>query len=347
MSHATDCTAGGVSGQLGQACVDLDDGKLWTCKTPSAGGIASVCDSPGDWLATGFTAVGGGISTINAASGTAQTIGGTAPVVVSTNTGTNTTTVALTGQVPATQVSTTTTGGVAATTAQAAIAELDTEKATTTDLATAQAAITALETNKATTTALTTHTTDTTAHSATATNTPSRIVTRDGAGSFAATMITGNLTGNASSASSAATLTGKTTVGTGSDLRLSTGAFATDDCVKVDASGNLVTAGAECGTGAGGGGSQSLQDVVTIGRTVTDANDAASQVCLGGTDTGTEYKWCWYGNAAEGPVQRVYPAGDMKWSLSEAFTLQILASDATPIATFDDTAKTLICRIGL
>ena len=58
LSHATDCTAGGVSGQLGQACVDLDDGKLWTCKTPSAGGAPGVCDSPGDWLATGFTAVG-------------------------------------------------------------------------------------------------------------------------------------------------------------------------------------------------------------------------------------------------------------------------------------------------
>ena len=32
----------------------------------------------------------------------------------------------------------------------------------------------------------------------------------------------------------------------------------------------------------------------------------------------------------------------MKWSLSEAFTLQILASDALPIATFDDETKTLI-----
>ena len=322
LSHATDCTAGGVSGQLGQACVDLDDGKLWTCKTPSAGGVAGVCDSPGDWLATGFTAAGGGISTINAASGTAQTIGGTAPVAVSTDTGTNTTSVALTGQVPATQVSITPTGDVAATTGQASIAELAAEKATTATV--------------------TTHTADTAAHSATSVNTPSRIVTRDGSGNFAATTITGNLTGNATSASSAATLTGKTTVGTGTDLRMSTGSFATDDCVKVDASGNLATAGAECGTGAGGGGSQSFQDVVTIGRTVTDANDAASQVCIGGIDTGTEYKWCWYGNAVEGPVQQVFPAGDMKWRLSEAFTLQILASDATPIATFDEATKTLI-----
>lgn len=48
------------------------------------------------------------------------------------------------------------------------------------------------------------------------------------------------------------TIAGKTLAGTGSNLRFSSGAYATNDCVKVDASGNFVTAGAACGSGSGG-----------------------------------------------------------------------------------------------
>lgn len=47
------------------------------------------------------------------------------------------------------------------------------------------------------------------------------------------------------------TLAGKTVVGTGTDVRLSTGAYTANDCVKVDASGNFTTAGAACGSGGG------------------------------------------------------------------------------------------------
>lgn len=57
-------------------------------------------------------------------------------------------------------------------------------------------------------------------------------------------------------ASALTTLASKTPVGTGSDIRSSSGSYATDDCVKVDANGNLVTAGAPCGSGS------SLGDVV-------------------------------------------------------------------------------------
>src|SRR5262245_16467113 len=89
LTPPTRCTAGGVSGTAGQQCTDLDDGKLWTCKTPTAGGTPNVCDSPGDWLATGFSVTGGGITTINGATGTTQTLAGTAPLSVATNTGAN------------------------------------------------------------------------------------------------------------------------------------------------------------------------------------------------------------------------------------------------------------------
>jgi hypothetical protein len=47
------------------------------------------------------------------------------------------------------------------------------------------------------------------------------------------------------------TLAGKTLVGTGANLRFSTGSVATDDCAKFDANGNIVSAGAACGSGGG------------------------------------------------------------------------------------------------
>src|SRR5678815_603452 len=80
------------------------------------------------------------------------------------------------------------------------------------------------------------------------------------------------------------TLAGKTIAGTGTNVRLSTGSFATNDCVKVDASGNLATAGAACGSG--GGGSGTLQDAVTLGRTVIDAVDVGSAVRIGDVGQG-------------------------------------------------------------
>src|SRR5262249_54931318 len=49
--------------------------------------------------------------------------------------------------------------------------------------------------------------------------------------------------------------TGVTTAqGNGLKAQLSTGATTTDDCVKFDAAGNTVDAGAPCGSGGGGGG---------------------------------------------------------------------------------------------
>lgn len=58
------------------------------------------------------------------------------------------------------------------------------------------------------------HTASTSAHSATATNTASRIVLRDGSGNFAAGTITGNLTGTASNATLATTATALAANGT-------------------------------------------------------------------------------------------------------------------------------------
>src|ERR1700752_3506478 len=147
-THATDCINGGVLGKQNQKCTDLDDGKLWICKTPSAGGSSSAfCDAPGDWQAAGFSLVdGSGLINFNSANGASQTLGGTAPVAVSTNTGTNTTTVSISdgnkgdistiggtwtvdsGAVLAAEVPNTPAGILAPTGVQPALNELDSEK---------------------------------------------------------------------------------------------------------------------------------------------------------------------------------------------------------------------------
>jgi hypothetical protein len=49
-----------------------------------------------------------------------------------------------------------------------------------------------------------------------------------------------------------ATLGGKTVLGNGANIRLSTGSPATNDCAKFDANGNIVSAGAACGAGGSG-----------------------------------------------------------------------------------------------
>lgn len=72
LSHATDCPTGVTNAKLGQSCVDLDDGKGWYCKTPSAGGASSTdCDVLGDWLqlAGGSTAKCGVIDCVAPVSG--------------------------------------------------------------------------------------------------------------------------------------------------------------------------------------------------------------------------------------------------------------------------------------
>lgn len=75
-----------------------------------------------------------------------------------------------------------------------------------------------------------------------------------------------------------------------------------------------VPAGFADGTddGSGGGGSDTLQDVVSRGRSVTDAVSLATAVCLGST---TE-KHCFYGNPTEGIVWAVSGGGDYRWQLA-------------------------------
>jgi hypothetical protein len=46
LTHATDCTTGITTAYQDQMCVDLDDGKVWICKTPGAGGATDVADNP-------------------------------------------------------------------------------------------------------------------------------------------------------------------------------------------------------------------------------------------------------------------------------------------------------------
>jgi hypothetical protein len=54
LTHATDCTTGITTAYQDQMCVDLDDGKVWICKTPGAGGATDIdgnplCNQPSEW----------------------------------------------------------------------------------------------------------------------------------------------------------------------------------------------------------------------------------------------------------------------------------------------------------
>jgi len=138
-------------------------------------------------------------------------------------------------------------GAIAATTTQAAITELDTEKA---DAAAMTTALAAKADDAATTTAL--------AAKADASATTTALAAKADASAT-----TTALAGKQPLDADLTTLAGKTIAGTGSDVRLSTGAFATDACVKVDASGNFASAGAACGSGTGGGGASTAAQVST------------------------------------------------------------------------------------
>ena len=50
-SHATGCPTGVTTARLNELCRDVDDGRLWTCRTPEAGGTTTVCDAAGEWVA--------------------------------------------------------------------------------------------------------------------------------------------------------------------------------------------------------------------------------------------------------------------------------------------------------
>jgi len=72
------------------------------------------------------------------------------------------------------------------------------------------------------------------------------------------------------------TLAGKNIVGTGADVRMSTGSYAANDCVKVDGTGNFTSAGAACGTGQGGGnGTITINSLVSNNFTFTQATAGA------------------------------------------------------------------------
>lgn len=67
--------------------------------------------------------------------------------------------------------------------------------------------------------------------------------------------------------------------GNGSKVQLSTGSFSTNDCVKFDANGNTVTAGAPCGSGGGGG----VTSVTFTGDGVLLSSTPSSPVTTTGT----------------------------------------------------------------
>ena len=123
------------------------------------------------------------------------------------------------------------------------------------------------------------------------------------------------------------TLAGKTIVGTGTNVRLSTGSFATNDCVKVDASGNLATAGAACGTGGGAG----------LTKVITDAVDEASAMIVGGL----VYKKKMWGNATEGVVEKIEPSQNVTWVLAEGFNAYWRDHLAATILRIEESTKTV------
>lgn len=67
--------------------------------------------------------------------------------------------------------------------------------------------------------------------------------------------------------------------GNGSKVQLSTGTTTANDCVKFDASGNTVDAGAACGTGGGGGATASIPNASISGATATFFSNCISSPC--------------------------------------------------------------------
>lgn len=106
-TDTVDCVNGAVTAPFKAQCVDLDDGRMWTCKTPSAAGTPTVCDAPPDWLLNSSSS-SSGVSTFNARAGV---------VLPAAN------------DYTAAQIATTPGGNLSATTQAGTNAELDTEKA--------------------------------------------------------------------------------------------------------------------------------------------------------------------------------------------------------------------------
>lgn len=117
------------------------------------------------------------------------------------------------------------------------------------------------------------------------------------------------------------TLAGKTPQGTGSDVRLSTGPFTNGNCVETDANGNLVDAGAACGTGSGG--SSTLDQAFDLGN-IIDGATASRKFTVG---DGSTKKEMW---AASGVWnEQVTPAQDLVTVLNTGFTQRWRKDDGT------------------
>lgn len=85
-------------------------------------------------------------------------------------------------------------------------------------------------------------------------------------------------------------------------------------------------------TPSGGGGVDTLQDVMVRGRSVTDAVDVGTGVRLGGT---TNYH-LFYGNNTDGAVWTMSPAQDLNFKLASAFGMRIKKSTGSDIVVFDE-----------
>lgn len=193
-------------------------------------------------------------------------------------------------------------GTVSATNVQTALNELDTEKATTGSVSTVASD-------------LSTHAAVTNAHSATATPTASRIVLGTAGGKIDAGWLPlpGALAlGGVLSGGNCNATTGKQ-IGTGTD--------------------GLPVCGVDQNTGTVG--SQTLQDVAVLGRSVTDAIDLASAVCLGGLTN----KHCLYGNDTEGAVWAIAPSQSLNFVLTTGQDMNIKDSIGDPIVNFDNDTK--------
>ena len=95
------------------------------------------------------------------------------------------------------------------------------------------------------------------------------------------------------------------------------------------------------GTGSGGG--ESLQETADIGRSVSNAVDLASAVCLGGLTN----KHCFYGNDTEGAVQAVTPAQHVNLLVPDTFTLAVRDATQTAIITWEENTKQTVLGGGL
>ena len=159
-------------------------------------------------------------------------------------------------------------------------------------------------------------------------------ITLTGFGTAAASSVGSFLsaTGNALTATSASAITGKTFSGTGSQLATASGVLTSGHCVSIDANGNVVDAGAACGSGSSP--LTTNGDLYTYQGTNTRLAIGSNGQCL--TSNGASAVW---GSCAAGGAGTVTSVSGVA---ANGFSFSIANPTTTPTQTLSTTITGMI-----